>query len=63
MSIKQIYTFGHGQKHRGKYVIIEGENREHCRDQMIARFQYRWAHKYEYHRLEAIKKSGMIELK
>jgi len=61
--VKQIFTFGYGQKHKGRYVIIEGENREHCRDKMIQRFAMNWANRYDYHRLESIKKAGLEELK
>jgi len=61
--LKQIFTFGYGQIHRGKYVVIEGPTREDCRDAMIKRFGMDWAFRYEYYRLDAIKKAGLKELK
>ncbi len=61
--MKRIFTFGYGQKNRGRFVIINGNNREDCRNKMIQSFGMEWAFVYDEYRLEAIKRSGLRELK
>jgi len=61
--IKQIFSFGKNQIHKGCYVVIEGKDREACRTKMVERFGYEWAFIDEYYRLEKMKEKGMVELK
>jgi len=61
--ITQIFTFGYGQQHKGRYVVIEGKTKEDCRAEMIRRFGMNWAFQYNDYRIEAIKRAGLRELK
>ena len=56
--VKQIFSFGKGQKHKGCYVVIEGKDREACREEMIKRFGMNWAYRREYYMLSRYIKAG-----
>jgi len=62
-TVKMIYTFGVGQKHRGKYVVIKGKDREDCRDKMIAKHGMEWAYVYEFSKLADLERIGLKELR
>lgn len=59
--VKFLFTFGYGQKNKGKYVVIEGITREDCRNEMIRRFGMEWANIYPYYRLSQMQKAGLTE--
>jgi len=44
--MKWYFTFGHGQEHFGKYIIIEGEFNE-ARDKMFSMFGPKWSMQYD----------------
>ena len=61
--MRQIFTFGRGQEHKGKYVVIDAPTREDCRTEMIRLYGMNWAYIYEAYKLPAIINAGLTELK
>jgi len=45
--MKQIFTFGSGQKHEGCYIVIFGKTKAKCRQRMFRRFGSEWAFQYD----------------
>ena len=62
IGMKRIFTFGHGQEHRGKYVIVHGKDREECRNKMVKQYGYEWAFVNDEHMLERMKEKGFTQL-
>ena len=60
--MKRIFTFGVGQRHRGKYVIITGKTKEDCRNKMIEKHGMNWAFVNDLYMLDRIQKAGLTEL-
>ncbi|WP_433651065.1 hypothetical protein ACQP2C_00030 [Micromonospora zamorensis] len=55
------FTFGSGQQHDGKYVVIHGTH-DAARDEMIAHFGNRWAFQYGTADRAGVDEFGLVEL-
>ncbi|PWR13661.1 hypothetical protein DKT68_00785 [Micromonospora acroterricola] len=56
-----IFTFGSGQEHDGKYVVIAGSYDE-ARAEMLAYFGNRWSFQYRADERTEIESHGAVEL-
>lgn len=56
-----IFTFGSGQQHDGRYVVIPGSYDE-ARAEMLARFGNRWSFQYRLDERAEIESHGATEL-
>jgi hypothetical protein len=44
--VRQVFTFGSGHEHNGRYVVIEAESEQKCRELMFAHFDRKWSMQY-----------------
>lgn len=58
----QIFTFGCGQTFPNRFVIIESETKERCRQIMFNTFGEKWCMQYDYDKLDDLYKHSMIPL-
>jgi len=45
--VKQIFTFGFGQKNEGCYTIIKGKTKDECRQKMFEKYGQEWSFQYD----------------
>jgi len=58
----QIFTFGCGHTFPNRFVIIEAETKERCRQIMFNTFGEKWSMQYDYDKLDDLYKRSMIPL-
>ena len=54
---KYYFTFGYGQLHENKYVVIEADTYEEAREEMYNRFGTKWS--FQYTEKEWVDKDGI----
>ena len=57
----QIFTFGVGQRHEGKYIKIFGTSKGDCRKRMFEIFGQKWASQYNNERQAGVKEYDLKE--
>lgn len=58
------FTFGAGQIHDGKYVVVKNETAYHARLKMVAEYGFAWCGQYsplDFQRFELDKKMTWLE--
>ena len=61
--MKQVFTFGFGQKHEGKYVVISGKSKADCRKRMFDMFGQKWSSQYDSKEDAGVDEFNLVELK
>ncbi len=60
---KQVFTFGMGQAHAGKYFVIKAKTKEKCSERMFELFGDKWSMQYDSEEEAGVKRFGLKELK
>lgn len=61
--MKQVFTFGCGQVHDGKYIVISGKSKAGCRKKMFDMFGQKWAFQYNNKEDAGVERFNLVELK
>lgn len=61
--MKQIFTWGFGQKYPNCYTIIEAPTRGECRAEMFRQYGTKWSFQYDSEEAAGVKKYNLKEIK
>jgi len=61
--MKQIFTFGYGQKHEGKYYVINAKTKDECRAKMFELFGQKWSFQYNSEKAAGVEEFNLKRLK
>ena len=61
--VKQVFTFGFGQPHEGKYFVIKAKTKDKCRKKMFELFGQKWSMQYNNEEEAGVERFGLKELK
>ena len=56
---RRVFTFGHGQPNFPGYVVVYGEDGDHCRDRMNAAYGRRWSMEYQSEEAAGVERFGL----
>lgn len=55
----QIFTFGCGHTFANRFVVIEAETKERCRELMFETFGNKWSMQYDYDQKQSLENHNM----
>ncbi|QVJ07730.1 hypothetical protein S1R3Y_000021 [Vibrio phage vB_ValP_VA-RY-3] len=55
----QLFTFGCGHTFANRFVVIEAETKERCREIMFETFDCKWSMQYDYEDKQKLESHGM----
>ena len=60
--VKQVFTFGSGQKYESCYIVIWAKTKKKCREKMFEEFGARWSMQYNNEEEAGVKRFNLTKL-